>query len=981
MSGILPKLARNSPAPIVAIERRGIIPTRARKVMPYPSIRKRFAVDPAGISLRWPLVILFVLQTVGATALVGYLSYRSGQMAIEDLADRLLQQTSARVHDRLVSFLTPPQQIVAANRLSVEVGALDPNDRERVRRQLWQEMVVNPNIPANAFLSARGTGLGYGRLLSKEEEYFAQKLTGRSLPIGTLYLEDSSPRGRRLYLVDRVGEPTELIYTFKGDFRDLPSYRQARSSGEQHWTPISINSAVPLLQVMAIAPVHEATGKFQGFFIVNYLLAKFSAFLHQLRFSPTGQVFILDRSGTLIATSVLSEASGTREVNGKPARLPAIESGDERMRETAKELLRRFGSFRNLREGQQLKVRVNGEEQFARVTLYRDRYGLDWSIVTVVPASDFMAEIEAARARTVVLCVLTLLITLALGLWLVQRVIAPLHRLNVSAGEIAGNRFDNEVSIVGFGEVRQLSIAFRQMAEQLRSYFQLRTDYERDLEKQVAERTAELARSRDLREAIFNESTDAIFLVEPSSNPRILDCNQRAVELFEVADKSELIGIPGTNLQKRPYRDSELADIVRELAEKGFWSREIEYVTRKGREFWGNLAAKPIRVAGQAMQLVRLTDISDRRRAEERLRRTERWLDQYSRQSPGNIYTLALEPDGSIRFEYVSSAIETMHEITPTQALDDARIVLDQIHPDDRDAYWQAANRSAENLELFSHEWRIVTPSGKVKWLQGNSQPERRDNGAIVWHGVIQDVTDRHKLDEMKDEFVAVVSHELRTPLASIRGSLGLLESGALNDRPEKVDRVLQIARENTDRLARLVNDILDLQRLKSGTVPLVKETCPVSDLMGQAVESVRAIADLAGIILHWTPLAVSVKASPDSIARTLTNLLGNAIKFSPPDSAIELKAEVRNGMEREGISSSYILFSIVDRGRGIPPDKLELIFERFQQVDLSDSYQKGGTGLGLAICKTIVEQHGGKIWVESVFGRGSTFYFTLPMD
>jgi PAS domain S-box-containing protein len=236
---------------------------------------------------------------------------------------------------------------------------------------------------------------------------------------------------------------------------------------------------------------------------------------------------------------------------------------------------------------------------------------------------------------------------------------------------------------------------------------------------------------------------------------------------------------------------------------------------------------------------------------------------------------------------------------------------------------------------------------------------------------VVSDISERRAIEKLKDEFISIVSHELRTPLTSIIGSLGLLKTGIYDNKPEKAKRMLEIALTDCERLVRLVGDILDLERLQSGKVTLVKEMCEVTKLMERAIESVGAIASQAHITIAIAPIPERVYAAPDAIIQTLTNLLSNAVKFSFPNTTVELAAKRR---------SHDILFQVKDCGRGIPADKLETVFGRFQQVEVSDSRQKGGTGLGLAICKNIVEQHGGEIWVESQVGRGSTFYFTLPV-
>jgi signal transduction histidine kinase len=255
-----------------------------------------------------------------------------------------------------------------------------------------------------------------------------------------------------------------------------------------------------------------------------------------------------------------------------------------------------------------------------------------------------------------------------------------------------------------------------------------------------------------------------------------------------------------------------------------------------------------------------------------------------------------------------------------------------------------------------------------------------------------------------------------------MRGALGILETGVLKDRPEKARHMMSVAIQNSDRLIRLVNNILDLEQLESGQVALVKEPCHIGELMSNAVESLESIAINAGIPLKVMPLDRVVPLAPDAILQTLTNLLSNAIKFSEPGDTVWLTAavvdsapkteevearkserqrsresEIQNARDPEIVnapfplspfpaippspSTPYVLFAIKDEGRGIPADKLKLIFDRFQQVDTSDSRQKGGTGLGLSICKNIVERHGGTIWVDSIEGQGSTFYFTLPIE
>jgi PAS domain S-box-containing protein len=247
-----------------------------------------------------------------------------------------------------------------------------------------------------------------------------------------------------------------------------------------------------------------------------------------------------------------------------------------------------------------------------------------------------------------------------------------------------------------------------------------------------------------------------------------------------------------------------------------------------------------------------------------------------------------------------------------------------------------------------------------------------RDSDNVITGAVVtfRDITERRTIERLKDEFVSIVSHELRTPLTSIRGALGLMVGGRVGKIPEKAKRMLDIAVSNTDRLVRLINDILDIERMDSGKVTLSRQLCDARDVMSQAIDLMKPISDKAGITLECRSCDAPLFADSDRLLQTFTNLLGNAVKFSPRGSTVLLSATIKDG---------NVLFEVADEGRGIPNEKLELIFERFQQVDGSDAREKGGSGLGLAICRSIVRQHGGEIWAESQAGKGSRFLFTIP--
>jgi PAS domain S-box-containing protein len=248
------------------------------------------------------------------------------------------------------------------------------------------------------------------------------------------------------------------------------------------------------------------------------------------------------------------------------------------------------------------------------------------------------------------------------------------------------------------------------------------------------------------------------------------------------------------------------------------------------------------------------------------------------------------------------------------------------------------------------------------------------DEGAIAGMVVaFQDVSERRRLEKMKDEFISTVSHELRTPLTSLRASLGLISSGSLDKRPEKQKQMLEVAIGNCDRLVRLVNDILDFDKVEKGGMALHREVIPIGDILRRAADVEHEAALKAQITFRFdTPNGLLVHVDLERILQVLAELVSNAIKFSPPQTIIKLAAKE--------IENNEVCVSVADQGRGVPQEKLDMIFERFQQGDASDSRALGGTGLGLAICRKIVEQLGGRIWAESEPGKGSKFLFTVPL-
>jgi signal transduction histidine kinase len=304
------------------------------------------------------------------------------------------------------------------------------------------------------------------------------------------------------------------------------------------------------------------------------------------------------------------------------------------------------------------------------------------------------------------------------------------------------------------------------------------------------------------------------------------------------------------------------------------------------------------------------------------------------------------------------------------------------------DGVVQFANEAA--VKLFDRErdsfigdrFGFQLKAGEALQIQIPRRDEPRTGEMRVvdceWSGmpaylvVVLDISERKRLDRMKDEFVATVSHELRTPLTSIAGSLGLLVGGAVDKLPDSVLRLITIAHNNCQRLVRLINDILDVEKIESGESPLNLMQVELGALVEQVIEANRGFAHIhdVGIRLDGASATIEVQADPDRLAQVVTNLLSNAIKFSPPGQEVTVTI---------GITGQAARIGVRNRGPGIPENFKPRVFERFAQADASDTRSKGGTGLGLSIVRQIVTRLGGKVTFEDAAGGGTLFLVDLP--
>ncbi|MCP1198575.1 ATP-binding protein [Notoacmeibacter sp. MSK16QG-6] len=341
--------------------------------------------------------------------------------------------------------------------------------------------------------------------------------------------------------------------------------------------------------------------------------------------------------------------------------------------------------------------------------------------------------------------------------------------------------------------------------------------------------------------------------------------------------------------------------------------------------------------------------------------------------APGMLFQMTLDDRGRLCFPYVSEGSRKIFGIRRQRFLETPDFLYGLLNETDRARLMHLLETSAESRNRWSFEATYQHPTRELVWLQLSAEPRVDSHERLVWDGSISDITTQKRNERMKNEFVATVSHELRTPLTSIHGALSLLASGSQGKMPESVDRLLGLALQNSERLKNLVDDILDIEKIESGSMPFELSPTAFDGLIEEAIEgsaNYRSSDDVA-IEFHNEAPGLAGLVDADRFNQIIANLLSNALKFSPSGGTVTVRLKENDGKAR---------ISITDEGAGIPASFHHRLFEKFEQVDSADNRTKGGTGLGLNICKAIVERMDGAIDFDTAMGEGTTFIVEFPI-
>jgi signal transduction histidine kinase/CheY-like chemotaxis protein len=447
------------------------------------------------VPLRLVLIVPFVLQIFTAVGLVGYLSFRNGQQAVNQVAAQLRGEITTRIKERLLSYLETPHLVNQLNANAIASGKVNIQQSDTIQRHFWQQLQVFPSLSFNYFASAEGNYIS------------VERRVGDSLILGER--NDKTKGNLQEYSLNEQGDQLKLLNVFPNyDPRQRPWYKSALKVGKSSWSPLYANFTTQELIVTATQPLYDRNGSLIGVLGSDFLFSQITIFLRSLKIGQSGETFIIERDGILVSTSADTDVFA---VKGKPTnRLNATNSKHPLIRVTANYLLEHFGDYNRIHSSEQLDFDIEGKRHFLQVTPLQDDRGLNW-LVVVIPESDFMAQIQANARYTIGLCLGALGLATGMGIVTSRWIARPILQLSEASEQVASGQLDRRVSQTKIAELNTLARSFNQMAQRLQESFAT-------LENRVEQRTSELKTAKE--EAEQANRAKSVFLSNMSHELR-----------------------------------------------------------------------------------------------------------------------------------------------------------------------------------------------------------------------------------------------------------------------------------------------------------------------------------------------------------------------------------------------------------------------------------------------------------------------------
>ncbi|MEI6427551.1 MAG: PAS domain S-box protein [Pseudanabaena sp. ELA607] len=722
------------------------------------------------------MVIPFLVQIITAVSVVGYLSHRSGQVAINHLANQLMNQASARVKDQLDTVLAGQQQVLIANQKVIQENNYSATDPKQLRQSFWQQIQLIPYLNHIGFISETGAEIGYIKLNNSGIIQEIRALIKQDLEVKSFvfYQTFNTPQSERhYYLADLQGEGQKLIHHLPVDDRQLPWYRAAKLARHQTWSPIYLYRVLPALGINAILPIYDRQNQFQGVLYTNLSLADINVFLGKLSFSPSGQSFIIESSGNLVASSTNENPTDHREEN-HARRLTVDHSQNPISRAVFIALRNQYPDLNSLNRHIDFSIELENSKLFIHVQPYRDQYGLNWFIITTVPETDFMAEIDANNWHTVLLCLFMVILNIILGILTAKWLSKPVSEISTASQALALGQWQdallNHPSIIrGFDILRD---AFNIMSTQVKAsseraeltLVEVSTKYKTLLQTipvgiLITSDQGELLEGNSTLEQVLGLSPQEYIAHLNYLNPNYLknhpqtNCNDQIIDHVK---QWQIIRGDGSPM---PYEEFASVRALRENClvhniEKGI-------IQADGKIRWLSVSAAPINLENYGLAIA-YVDITERKNNEIQRQQSELILlesEQRYRQlvERETDFILRSEPDTTITFANESLCFTlgcTLEQVVGKKWIDFA-------NPDDLVSILYELSMLSPKAPAFRTENRDRRANDQIGWTQWINQGIFNESGTLVEiQSVGRDIT------ELKQVELALRESEARWQLA-----------------------------------------------------------------------------------------------------------------------------------------------------------------------------------------------------------------------
>ncbi len=700
-------------------------------------------------TLRTFLVVPFVLQIVGTVGLVGYLSFQSGQQAVNDVASQLRQEISDRISDQIRTYLKTPHLINQTNADLIRLGQLDITDPQGLERHFLKQIQVFDSLSRIYFSNPEGGLISIGNDERGLSVAFTEKFAR-----GRLQVES----------VDTEGNAKKVLLNQSNyDARERPFYQSAVIAGQPTWSPIYVY--IPSSRGLGIAASYPFSneGKLEGILSSDLSLVAINRFLQSLKIGIRGEAFIIERSGLIVASSTTEQPFLSSTDHPEPKRLRATESREPLIQATAQNLRDRFGNFRNINSSEKLDFKREGKREFVQITPFKDEFGLDWLIVVVVPEADFMEQINGNTQITILLCLTALVVATGMGIITAHWITKPLLYLNATAKEIAKGKWDKRVEIKRSDEVGQLAESFNQMVGQLQDYF-----------AKLSSLNEALSKSDRKFRGIFNHAFQFTGML--NGDGILLEINQTALD-FGGLQLNDVIGKPFWKCYWwtiSAEAQTQLQEAIKRASQGEFIRYEVEVLGANNNVVTIDFSLKPIfdqnnnveflipegRDITESKQVQKIlanynrileTQVAERT-AE--LERSKHFIERIAEASPNLLYIYDLIEQRNV---YVNSAIVTLLGYTPKQIQDMGEALLPTLmHPDD---FLQVPPRLQQLFtlsegEILEFEYRLIDAEQKWRtFCVRETVFERTPDGRVKQLiGTAIDITDRKRVEEALHE-------------------------------------------------------------------------------------------------------------------------------------------------------------------------------------------------------------------------------------